>query len=69
MNKKFSLCLFWLAIFLGSADSGYVFANDITFSQFPADTLFCDNRGGDALDSWDNATDWISDGSLIKHNL
>ena len=69
MNKKFSLCLFWLAIFLGSANSGYVFANDITFSQLPADTLFCDNRGGDALDIWNNATDWISDGSLIKHNL
>lgn len=69
MNKKFSLCLFWLAIFLGSANSGYVFANDMTFSQLPADTLFCDNRGGNALDSWNNATDWISDGSLIKHNL
>ena len=37
--------------------------------KIAVDTLFADDLGADALKSWDHTTDWISDCSLIKHNL
>ena len=69
MNKKFSLCLICLSIFFGSADGSRIYANDLTDNKLPVDTLFTDNGNGHILDGWKDTTDWISDGSLIKHNL
>ena len=69
MNKKFSLCLFWLAIFFCWQNT--LFATEISLNdnQLPIDTIFTDDSGADALESWNFTNDWISDGSLIKHNI
>ncbi len=69
MNKKFSLCLICLSIFFGWQNT--LLATEITldYNQLSADTIFTDAVGTDALASWDNVTDWITDDSCIKHNL
>ena len=69
MNKKFSLCLFWLALFFCWQNT--LFATEISLNDnpLPIDTIFTDGSGADALENWNFTSDWISDGSLIKHNL
>lgn len=69
MNKKFSLCLFWLAIFFGWQNTLFATEISLDYNSLPADTIFTDDLGTDALDSWTDTIGWISDGSLIKHNL
>ena len=69
MNKKFSLCLFCLSIFFGWHNALLATEISLDDNQLPVDTLFTDDLGADALKSWTDTIDWISDGSLIKHNL
>lgn len=69
MNKKFSLCLFWLSIFFGCQNTLFATEISLDYNSLPADTIFTDDLGTDALDSWTDTIGWISDGSLIKHNL
>lgn len=69
MNKKFSLCLFWLSIFFGCQNT--LFATEITLgnNQLPVDTLFIDDFSGTSLTKWDNASDWAIASGWLKHNL
>ena len=69
MNKKFSLCLFWLSIFFGCQNT--LFATEITLgdNQLPIDTLFIDDFSGTGLTKWDNASDWAIADGWLKHNL
>ena len=69
MNKKFSLCLFCLSIFFGWHNALLATEISLDDNQLPVDTLFTDDFGADALKSWTDTIGWISDGSLIKHNL
>lgn len=72
MNKKFSLYIICLSIFLLSPKVQSLLANDSSINNLRIDTLFIDDFNVRNLDKWQNIDDWTvgkEPDFRLEHNL
>jgi len=69
MNKKISICLICLSIFLMTKNTYADISIYQDYNGLGTDTLFMDDFSGKKLSQWTDTTDWTIADSCLKHNL